>query len=490
MRRHARLPIVVLFCMLLFLPELRAQDPLQQLDAFLAKFQEFGLLNGTVLVARDGKVILEKGYGWADMELGVPLRGDSKILLASITKTFTAVTAMRLAEQGKLSLEAKVSDLLPWYRRDTGSRITVRHLLSHTSGIPDYLHIPGVGPEGFLRETVVAPVAIEEFAKKWCSGDLQSEPGSRYQYCNSGYFLLGAIIASVSGKPFPQAVAEQVLVPLGMKHTGDLAADPRAVIPGMARHYMKRGREYQTSGPWNYATALAAGSMYSTVGDMLLFDQGLYRDSFLSEKSRRLMFTAGLGGYGCGWEIRRSPLGPGKAERTVLTHEGFLYWVHTRFFRVPEERICVVILNNTGDAPLEAVFAGVTDILYGRLPAPLLRPLGFAVSPELLARGPEIVAGRIRELQVTEAGAWDFSERAVNALGYEMMRSGKADVAVAVFRYLVESFPQSGNAWDSLGEGLAALGKKDEAVKAYARSLELDPGNRNAVAMLQRLMSQ
>jgi CubicO group peptidase (beta-lactamase class C family) len=439
--------------------------------------------NGAALVARVGAVVYQGGYGMASFEAAAANTPATVFRLASISKTLTSVTVMTLVDEGKLTLDTTLADALPSYRADTGSRITIRHLLTHTSGIPDYLR-----QAAFREEALRMQVDKAEFVKKYCSGDLESEPGTRWSYCNSGYFLLGVIVERLTGVPFERALRERVLQPAGMSSTGDEAAAPDAIVPGFANGYEWRGDSFHRMRLWNMATAFAAGSVYSTVGDLYRFDRALAGSELVSEAAKQAMFTAGVGGYGCGWEIRSLPIGPAGATRTIATHEGFLYGHHTRIYRVLEDGHLVVLLSNGGDAPIEAMASSLLDLLYGR-PA---RPALPSAAPELFRvageQGAAAVAARFREIKAKEADRWDVSERELNVLGYELLRAGRANDAVAVFRLNVEEHADSGNAWDSLGEGLAAAGERDEAIRSYARSLQLTPGNRNAVRQLASLM--
>ncbi len=460
------------------------------IDALLARYREARLFNGTVLVARDGKVILEKGYGMASFELAVPNRPDTKQWIGSVTKVFTATMVMRLTDGGKLSLDSRISDVLPWYRKDTGEKVTVRQLLNHTSGIPDYMHLPGIGREGFQREVGDALIDVKGFSRKWCSGDLQWEPGTKWGYSNSGYVLLGAIIEAVTGQTYEEALMSLILTPAGMTRTADLAMRPRTVVEGLASGYEKFGGGYVTRRPWNISTAYAAGAMVSTVGDLYRFSQVLDREGFLSEKAKAAMFTEGLGHWGCGWEVETLPLGPGGADRLVEGHEGFIFWSIARIYRIPRDGVFIALINNTGDAPLKAMFAGIADILYGRMPTLPKRSVGDALRKTLDQKGPDALAARYRELKGVEPDAWDFSEKAVNAFGYELLQDRQLTAAVAVFRLNVDVNPGSGNAWDSLGEGLAVEGAKEEAIKAYAKAFELDPNNKNAEEVIKRLSAK
>jgi CubicO group peptidase (beta-lactamase class C family) len=351
------------------------------------------------------------------------------------------------------------------------------------------MHLPGIGRDGFRRDAGDDPIEIRAFAERWCSADLGWEPGSRWGYSNSGYFLLGAIVEAATGTSYEEALGRLVLEPAGMHDTGDLAARPGRVVPGLAQGYERSLGALVTRRPWNLSTAFGAGAMYSTVGDLERFDQVLDREGFLSPAAREAMFTPGVGGYGCGWEIRDMPIGPDRAPRRVATHEGFIFWAMARIYRVPEEHAFVALLNNTGDAPLDSMFVRLADVLHGRAvvwPRPSAAEAIHALAVE---RGGQAAVARYRELAAREGDRYEFTERGLNQLGYRLMGEGRSEAAVAIFALMTESYPASANAFDSLGEGLAAVGRRDEAIAAYRRSLELDPANRNAADRIEKLRS-
>ena len=458
-----------------------------RLDALLSRYHELGLFDGTALVAKNGQAILAKGYGMADYEMAVPNGPDTVHWIGSVSKVFTATLVIRLADAGKLSLDQSVSSILPWYREDVGKKVTLRHLLNHTSGIPDYMHLPGIGREGFRKEAGDGLIDVRSFVRTWCSSDLAFEPGTRWAYSNSGYVILGAIVEQVTGQRFEQAMKAWVLDPVGTRDTVDLAMHPRAVVPRLTPGYEKEGGEIVKGRMWNVSTAYAAGAMVATVGDLLRLSEALDRPGFISAEGRSAMFTGGLGHYGCGWEVRRLPLGPAGGERAVVGHEGFIFWSLARIYKIPEDGIFVALVNNTGDAPLPAIFTGITDLLYGRTPAWPNPSAADAVRSIALEQGAAAALARYRELKASRTDDYLFDERGLNGLGYSLLGRGRTEDAVVVFRYVAEAYPDSANAWDSLGEGLASAGRREEAVKAYARSLERDPANRNAVEQLQRL---
>ncbi|HWO00616.1 MAG TPA: serine hydrolase domain-containing protein, partial [Blastocatellia bacterium] len=246
----------------------RAQDKAAKIDELMKVYNSYRQFNGAVLVAENGKVIFKKGYGMANMEWNIPVETDTKFRLGSITKQFTSMLILQLVQEGKIKLEGKLTDYLPDYRKDTGDRITIHQLLNHTSGIPSYTGLPN-----FFQEISRNPYSVSDFVKKYTSGDLEFEPGTKWNYNNSGYFLLGAIVESVTGKPYEQALKERIFDPVGMKNTGyDHYA---TILAKRAAGYEKRPGGFINAPYLDMSLPYAAGSLYSTVEDLYLWDQAL-----------------------------------------------------------------------------------------------------------------------------------------------------------------------------------------------------------------------
>src|SRR5262249_34789858 len=161
------------------------------------------------------RVILKKGYGLANREWNVPNAPDVKFRLGSLTKQFTATLVLQLVAKGSIALDGRIADYLPYYRKDTGSRVTIHQLLTHTSGIPSYTDDPA-----FLADVSRNYYPVADFVKKFCSRDLDFEPGTRFHYDNSGYFILGAILEQITNKPYEALLKEKILAPLGMRDSG------------------------------------------------------------------------------------------------------------------------------------------------------------------------------------------------------------------------------------------------------------------------------
>jgi CubicO group peptidase (beta-lactamase class C family) len=338
-----------------------AQGKPQAIETLLTGYNDIGVFNGAALVAENGRVIFKKGFGLADFEWKIPNTSDTKFRIGSLTKSFTAALVLQLVEAGTLRLDTKLADALPYYRKDTGARITLQQLLNHTSGIPAYTGLPN-----FVKEISRDPYGVREFALKFCSGELEFEPGERFRYNNSGYFLLGAILEQATGKSYPQLLEERILKPLGMSGSGYDQSGP--LLEKRARGYEKSPAGVRNADYLDMSLPFAAGGLYSTVEDLYLWDQAFYGEKVLKERSKQLMFTPGLEQYGYGWGIRKEALGPDKSERLTIGHPGGINGFSTLFIRLPEDRHLVVLLNNTGGTNLRAIFEGIVAILYGRTP--------------------------------------------------------------------------------------------------------------------------
>ena len=475
-RRLAILAFAVLFTTPLF-----AASRAEKIDQLLGKYHALKQFNGSALVADANGVILEKGYGFANFEWQIPNTPDTRFRLGSITKQFTSMVILQLAAEGKIKLDEKLTTYLPDYRKDTGDRVTITHLLNHTSGIPSYTSLPG-----FFRDKSRDPYEVADFVKKYASGDLEFEPGSKYVYNNSGYFLLGAVIEKVTGKPYAQVLEERIFRPLGMKASGyDVSA---TIIPKRASGYYFAAGEYANAPYVDMTIPYAAGSLYSTVQDLYVWDRALYGDKLLGENLKKQMWTPGLQNYGFGWVITTSKLDDGKTEVATVTHGGGIHGFNTLLVRIPEKKELVVLLDNTsrGDK-LDAIASGVLSILHGIEPKTPKKSLVEELASLTKDGNGAAIVARYRELKKLHPDAYDFNEQDLNTLGYQLLARGRVDDAIEVFKLNVEMFPQSWNPYDSLAEAYAAKGEKALAIENYRKSIAINPKNDNGRTALERL---
>lgn len=487
MKRHVR-TLLFLFLALVVLhapaaaQATSAEEKARKIDEMMQTVHARRQFNGSVLVADDGKVIFRKGYGLANMEWNIPNAPDTKFRLGSITKQFTSMLVLRQAERGKIKLDGKLSDYLPYYRKDTGDQVTIHQLLTHTSGIPTYTARPDMEKLG--RQSF----GVEEFVKQYCSGDLEFTPGSRFAYDNSGYFLLGAILEQVSGKKYEELLREEILTPLGMKDTG--YDHWETILPKRAAGYSRRLTGFVTDGFLDMSIPYAAGSLYSTVDDLYKWDQALYTDKLLSAEWKQKMWTPEKENYAYGWIVVKPPAGPNSEIRTVTMHGGGINGFNTLIFRILESHQLIVLLNNTGGAPLGPLQGAILNILNDRPYSLPPQPVADALWPIIRDQGADAAIAKYREWKAGPQGLYNFGEPQLNTLGYALLGAGRTQDAIAIFKLNVEVFLQSANVYDSLGEAYAAAGQKDLAIQNYEKSLQLNPRNTGAADALKKLKGQ
>ena len=468
--------VVVLF---VALPALAANHA-ERIDALISAYNKMRQFNGSALVAEKGRVILERGYGFANMEWQIPNTPDTKFRLGSITKQFTSMIVMQLVSEGKIKLDDKITTYLPDYRKDTGDRVTVRNLLTHTSGIPSYTSIPG-----FFQNQSRDPYTVSDFVKKYTMGDLEFEPGTKYVYDNSGYFLLGAIIERVTGKPYEKNLQERIFDPLGMKDSG--YDHSNTVIAHRASGYVLTPGGYENAPYLDMTIPYAAGSLYSTVEDLYKWDRALYTDKLLSPDLKKALYTPNLNNYGFGWVIRKIKL-DNDAEVNMIMHGGGINGFNTTINRFPDTQDLIVLLDNTsrGDK-IDDLALGIADILHDiEPPQPRISLVDELMKTLDKGIGLQAVA-RYRELKEKSRSQYDFREPELNRLGYLLLQRGRVDDAIQIFQLNVEEYPNTWNVYDSLGEAYAAHGDRDLAIKNYKKSIELNPANTNGKDAIKRL---
>jgi CubicO group peptidase (beta-lactamase class C family) len=416
------------------------------------------------------------------MEWNIPNTPDTKFRLGSITKQFTAMLTLELVEQRKLKLDGKISDYLPDYRKDIGEKVTVHHLLTHTSGIPSYTSQPG-----FFANVSRNPYKVGDFVKQYASGDLEFEPGTKFSYNNSGYFLLGAIIERITGKTYAEALKEMIFEKVGMKNTGYDLYDP--LIPKRASGYAKTATGYTNAAYLDMSIPYAAGSMYSTVEDLYLWDQSLYTDKLLTQASKDLMYKPFLEEYAYGWVITKASFKVKDQPIPIITHGGGINGFTTTIVRFPTEKHLIVILDNTGSPNLDRLSEKIAKILYNQPYDLPKQSIAAVVEKTISEKGIAAAVVEYRELKAKQSAAYDFAEQELNALGYRLMNTGKLNEALEIFKLNVEAYPQAFNTYDSLAEAYMKMEQRELAIQNYKKSLELDPKNTNAAEMLKRLES-
>jgi CubicO group peptidase (beta-lactamase class C family) len=344
---------------------------IEQYLAAQAKVQQFG---GAVLVARDGQVLFSGGYGPANAEWGIQNTVDTKFRLGSITKQFTATAVLRLQEQKKLSVQDSICTYLSPCP-DTWKPVTVQHLLTHTSGIPSYTGSPEYG------KTMMMPKTIDDMVAGFRDKPLEFAPGEQFKYNNSGYFLLGVIIEKVSGKKYEDVLRDEIFVPLGMTDSGYDWSEP--LLHKRAAGYSRRDSGLVNAKFLDMQQPYSAGSLYSTVGDLLKWDQALYSERVLPTAALDAMFTPFKGDYAYGWSV--TPAAKAGSGKLQVGHGGGINGFSTMFTRVPEDKLAVIVLSNVDNVNTGAIARDIVSMIYGKPYQVPAERTTVAVKPDVLA---------------------------------------------------------------------------------------------------------
>ena len=304
---------------------------------------------GSVLVAQNGRILLDKGYGFANLERRIRNDPSTKFRLGSLTKQFTAASILLLEERGKLSVDDPIKKFLPdapaaW------DKITIFNLLTHTSGIPNDTEFPE------FAASMKLPTTPEKLIAQFRDKPLDFQPGQDWRYSNSGYILLGYLIEKLSGQSYTQFLQENIFTPLGMKDSG---YDTESVtISNRAAGYKKgtlADAEYI-----NMSQPFSAGGLYSTTEDLLRWERGLFGGAVLSPNSLKKMTTAYKSDYAFGlWSRERS-------EHRVMEHGGGINGFRSWLAYYPKDNLTIVVLGNVEDGPSDDIAANLASLAFGK----------------------------------------------------------------------------------------------------------------------------
>ncbi len=462
-----------------------------------------GQFDGAILVAQGDRIIFERVYGFADLRSGQRLTTEATFPIASISKTFTAIGILQLAEQGKLALDAPAATYLPGFPYP---EIKVSHLLSHTSGLPPYnAYFDLEASPGRVFTNADFLDGVKANPKP-----LLYAPGSNGNYDNVNYVALALMVERLSGQPYPDYIRKRILAPSGMTKT---SFEPfcRQIDTTVSRDNVAlphiRPTRYQdpvraNSVPfihryWCAYQFSGVGEYVSTLGDLHRYVRAVIDGRLVSRAMLERAFTpflladgtANRRNFGLGWEIGRdTTIG------RVVSHGGYAFGLSSNLAHDRTTGRTVIafdVVNGTADAAVNSAFA----LLAGRPVAPPKRNLVDLYARLLVSQGP-VEARRAFDRLKPDTAAYRFSENDLNELGYDLMGrpSGfrfpvvhRYPEAIAALQLNTELFPGSANTWDSYGEALLKAGRRDEALAMYRKALAIDSTFASARRMVDSL---
>jgi D-alanyl-D-alanine carboxypeptidase len=342
-------------------------------DYLLNAQRELGF-NGSVLVMQDDSVLVMEGFGLADRKTATANTADTRFLLCSVTKQFTATAILQLAERGLLSLDDPISSSVSGFADSSATRITLYNLLTQTSGIVDYLSLVD------STESFDSPVPVERVISMFMEAPLGFAPGSTWQYSNSNYYLLGKIIEVVSGMSYGTYMNRNIFEPLEMGSSG-FPDGYLSDVPAMAKGYVTDDEGSLKSNPAIHGSwPFAAGGLYSSIADMARWEKAVRNGAVLTEESISTMYSPYKWRYGCGWEVDTLYGQP------VVSHGGMGGGYCSQVIRFVDRPSSVVILSNIGNAyrQISKMAYDLVALMFGNMPHESGGDLVVHVDPQVL----------------------------------------------------------------------------------------------------------
>ncbi len=331
-------------------PKIESQNREKLIEDYLQVYVKLDRFSGSILVAKDDKIIINKGYGFANYELQAENTPQTKFRIGSVTKQFTAMAIIQLEEKGLLNTDDHINKYLPDY--PNGDKITIHHLLTHTSGIPSFTSFPDFKKESVLPTTPLQ--IIDKFKNK----ELLFPPGTKYKYSDSEYILLGYIIEKVAGKTYQEYLNENIFKPLNMSNTN--YDNPKLILKNRASGYVYEDGILYNAGYNDMSVPFAAGALYSTTEDLYKWDRALYQNTLVKKSSLSKIFTPYMGNYGYGWFIDDF------YSHKRIWHHGYIDGFCAITTRFIDNNSCIIILSNLIDTPILQINNDISAILFDK----------------------------------------------------------------------------------------------------------------------------
>ncbi|RFS17429.1 serine hydrolase domain-containing protein [Emticicia sp. C21] len=456
-----------------------AQSKAEKLAEVMKAYHGFNMFDGSVLVAENGKVIYKGAFGMANREWDIPNTVDTKFMIGSVSKPLTAMLMLIQVQKGLVNLDKTISDYLPEYSKKNGSRITIRQLLSHTSGIPNYDIIkdffPRISRQNYSRE---------DYIKLYMDSTLVFEPGKSYYYSSWGYYTLGYIMEKVSGKSYSQLMKEDIFDKLQMNSSGSYYHT--RIVPKRATGYDYIIGGYTSSDFRDQSNTMGTGDIYSTVEDLFKLHIGISNNSLINQQLTDEMFKPGIRPwrYGFGWfnqQFRYTPKDSVFANYHLGMTEGFLSFL----IRIPSTNSLVVFLCNSSPTHFFGITQSLLRVLYNK-PVQLKQPAHKAMETVIATKG-TAEAVKAYPVYKKDTANYYIDWLAMDQLGNQLFADKRYNDALLIFENNAKEFPQRDLVLISIAKTYEVLKRKDEAIEYYKKAIVANPNNEEPKNRLKEL---
>ncbi|QHV97440.1 serine hydrolase [Spirosoma endbachense] len=456
-----------------------AQSKQDKLNEIMRAYHNYNMFDGSVLVAENGEIIYKAAFGLANREWNILNTTDTKFMIGSVSKSFTATLMLIQVQKGLIKLDKTISDYLPEFVNKPAAKVTIKQLLSHTSGIPNYDIIkdffPKISRQNFSRE---------EYVKVYMDSSLAFEPGTRYAYSSWGYFTLGYIMERVTGKSYSQLMKDDIFNKIGMNSSGSYFHTQ--VINKRATGYDYSFGGYTSSDFRDQSNTMGTGDLYSTVDDIFRFHIALSNNTLLNKQLTAEMFTSGIrpAQYGYGWfnkQFKYTPADSVSSNFHLGMTEGFLSFV----VRIPSTNSLIVILCNSSPTDFFGITGNLAKVLYNK-PVNLKKPV-HKIIEKLIAEQGTIKAIEEYKRMKTDTAHYYIDWISMNFLAEQLQSLKRFEDARIIGENNASEFPNRDLVMVTMGNIYLALNRKADAITYYKKALTIYPGYEEAKNKLKEL---
>ena len=458
----------------------RQPDPRPaRIAALLRAYDGLEQLSGAVLVAERGKILFRGGFGFSDRELRVPVAPEHRFLIGSLTKAFTATLVLQEVARGRIALDTPVVRYWPEFPDPSGRSITIRHLLTHRSGLKHWGAV-----EGFLDSQARLRHDPADVVRLYASKGLSFAPGAEETYSSIGYMALGVVLEKVTGQPYATLLTERVFSPLGMRSSS--LDDRITILPGRAKSYRYSFLEadYENAEYRDPSTTWSTGGILSTVDDLLRWDQALNTTALLPDSLRSLVFDRREGEAWYGWRIR--DVAPGVR---AFWHVGLETGFRSQIVRVPSRGQTVIVLGNLRDLDTDGISRRILAVLDGGQPEMPRRSVMKAILRAAAAGGGDSAAAVFSAIR-RQPALHDTTHTQALIAAIELRSDKACDRAAPIYEAWLNAFPDSrhrGTALVGAADCRLLLGDRQRARAHIERLASIEPNNAELLQLRRRL---
>lgn len=456
-----------------------AQSKKDRLSEIMQTYHSYNMFDGAVLVAENGKVIYKAAFGPANREWNVPNSIDTKFMIGSVSKPITAMLVLIQVQKGLINLNKTLADYLPEFKTKPAAKVTIKELLNHTSGIPNYDIIkdffPAISRQSFTRENYI---------KVYMDSALAFTPGTRYAYSSWGFFTLGYLMEKITGKSYAQLMKEDIFDKIGMNHSGSYYHTH--IVPGRASGYDYSFGGFTSADFRDQSNTMGTGDIYSTVEDLFKFHLAITNHTLISKALTDEMLTPGMrpAQYGYGWfnkYFKYTPVDSVAANFHLGMTEGFISFL----LRIPATNSFAVILCNSSPTDFFGITGNLVKVLYNKKVV-IKQPVHKKMETLISKSGASKAVVEYRKMKA-DSSHYYIDWISMNFLAEQLLSLKRFDDAKIIGEHNAAEFPDKDLVMVTMGNIYLKMNRTADAITYYKKALAIYPGYEEARNRLKEL---